>query len=101
MKKSILVLLTWPIGIYISWMVLAEGFRQDLFELAVHEMLFMLIAIAIMLLSATFSSPNSKLFWTAIRNAVYYLFVAALGSVMIFLFFVIRISQNGFLSRAL
>lgn len=95
MTKSILILLTWPLGIYVSWMVLGEGIRQDPFALAVHEMLFMLICVVLMLLSVIFSNPTSNDYWVAIRHIAYYLFIAFISSFMIFIFVLIPYSQHG------
>lgn len=95
MTKSILILLAWPLGIYVSWMVFGEGIRQDQFALAVHEMLFMLICIVLMLLSVMFSNPISNDYWVAIRHTAYYLFIALISSFMIFIFVLIPYSQHG------
>ncbi len=95
MTKSILILLTWPLGIYVSWMVFAEGITQDPFALAVHEMLFMLICVVLMLLSVIFSNPISSDYWVAIRHTAYYLCIAVFSSFMIFIFVLIPYSQHG------
>lgn len=96
MTKSILILLTWPLGIYVSWIVFAEGIRQDPFALAVHEMLLVLICIVLMLLSVIFSNPISSDYMVAIRHTAYYLCIAVFSSFMIFLFVLIPYSQHGF-----
>ena len=95
MTKPILILLTWPLGIYVSWMVFAEGIRQDPFALAVHELLFMLICVVLMLLSVFFSNPISSDYWVAIRHTAYYLCIAVFSSFMIFIFVLIPYSKQG------
>ena len=95
MSKLILILLTWPLGIYVSWMVIADGIRQVPFALAAHEMLFMFICVVLMFLSVIFSNPSSNDNWVAIRHTAYYLCLALFSSIMIFIFILFPYSQHG------
>ncbi len=94
MAKLILILLTWPLGIFVSFSIIVEGFRQDPYALAVHEMLFIFIAGILMALSIFFSTPVIGNLFSAIRHIVYYLLVAAFASFLNFLFFILSYFQN-------
>lgn len=98
MSKSILLLLTWPLGIYLSWSIVTTGLRQDPFALAVHEMFFLLLSATLMLLSLKFSNTNSnsdsKGHVSAIRRTAYYFCLAIMSAAMISLFVILPYSQH-------
>lgn len=94
MAKLILILLAWPVGTRVLWVVIAEGYRQEPFALAVHEMLFIFIVVLLMVLSIVFSPRGSGGLYSAIRHIAYYFLIAAFSSLLNFLFFILPYSQN-------
>lgn len=54
MLKWVLILLNWPLFVYMVWMILQDGFTRQPFALSVLEMLIICLAVLLLYFSATF-----------------------------------------------
>lgn len=87
--KWILLLLTWPLGVVGFYMMIVEGFRQNPFALAVHEMLFLLVLFVLVIFASLFRTPVSGERWTALRHALWFSLLAIPSAIFVFLVFIL------------
>jgi len=94
LPKALLLLMAWPVGITVIAWVIAEGLRQNPFVLAVHEMLFIIVSLVLMLCSLLFSTPSRKKpSSSATRQAFKFILIAAPSAFLTSIFLLIPIAQ--------